>query len=87
MKKEKPGKSFCYLHYINLYGGVITKILDKFGFVKFEGSNVEKKGKRYALLESKTEILDIFNSEENIHGEYIQLIILGPNLISLLFKT
>ena len=77
-KKEKPGKSFCYLHYINLYGGVITKILDKFGFVKFEGSNVEKKGKRYALLESKTEILDVFNSEKNIHGEYIQLIILGP---------
>jgi hypothetical protein len=89
-KNEHPGNSFCYLEFVEA-GGVILlgMILERFGFEEYSNTSSGfdlqtgklelSKGKRFALLTSKSaniqNILDIFNSKENRHGEYIQMII------------
>lgn len=77
---KKPGKCMMFLFYIHIYDCLITTILEKLGYVEFKGTNVLTKGKRYILLDkSNINSLDFFNSEENLHGEYVQIIIFGPS--------
>lgn len=89
-KKEKPGNSFCYIEFVNASGALLLgMILRIFGFEEYQSNysafdlKTKKiqisKGKRFALLTGKQgnlqEILNLFNSYENRHGEYIQMLI------------
>lgn len=89
-KNEKPGNSFCYIEFVNASGALLLgMILKVFGFEEYQ-SNFSafdlktnrillNKGKRFALLTGKQgnlqEILNVFNSYDNRHGEYIQMLI------------
>lgn len=89
-KKRKPGNSFCYIEFVNASGAILLgMILRVFGFEEYQSNysafdlKTKKiligKGKRFALLTGKQgnlqEILNLFNSYENRHGEYIQMLI------------
>jgi hypothetical protein len=79
-KNSKPGKSMFFLFFIHIYDKLIIHILEKLGYSSFEGIEAVTKKKRYLLLDKTTiNSLDFFNSEKNIHGEYIQIIIFGPS--------
>ena len=90
-KQERPGNSFCYLEYVESSGAILLALILKiFGFEEFTTTidpfnirtgkleNMEKR-KRFALLTGQSKNIDttlkLFNSKENRHGEYIQIII------------
>ena len=90
-RKEKPGNSFCYIEFVESSGAILLGMLLKlFGFEEFKTTvdpfnirsgkleNLEKK-KRFALITGQSKnietTLKLFNSSENKHGEYIQMII------------
>ena len=90
-RKEKPGNSFCFLEFVEGSGAELLGLLLKlFGFREFKltTSPIDlktkriknlSKGKRFALLTGHSKniqsSLDVFNSPDNIDGEYIQIII------------
>lgn len=89
-KLEKPGNSFCYLEFVNASGALLLgMLLTVFGFQEYRSNYsafdlytkkiIIDKGKRFALLTGKQgnlqDILNLFNSYENRHGEYIQMLI------------
>lgn len=89
-KERKPGNSFCYIEFTEASGAnLLGLILNVFGFQEYKNNfspfdNRSKKiiipkQKRYFLLTGKSknikETLDLFNSKENRHGEYIQILI------------
>ena len=90
-KKTRPGNSFCYIEFVESSGAILLGMLMKyFGFEEYKSINnpfdlkTKKltkldKGKRFALLTGQSTnvqtIIDVFNSKENIDGEYIQVII------------
>lgn len=89
-KKKHPGNSFCYIEFVNASGAILLgMILRIFGFEEYQSNysafdlKTKKiqinKGKRFALLTGKQgnlqEILNLFNSYENRHGEYIQMLV------------
>ena len=90
-RKEKPGNSFCYIEFVESSGAILLGMLLRlFGFGEFKTTvdpfnirtgkleNLEKK-KRFALITGQSKnietTLKLFNSPENKHGEYIQIII------------
>lgn len=90
-RQEKPGNSFCYIEFVEGSGAeVLGLLLKTFGFEEFTTTvdpfNIRtgkldgiSKGKRFAFLTGKSNnietTLKLFNSRENMHGEYIQMII------------
>jgi hypothetical protein len=90
-KQVKPGNSFCYIEFVESSGAILLGMLMKyFGFDEYKSINSPfdiktkklvklQKNKRFALLTGQTtnaqNIIDVFNSPENIDGEYIQVII------------
>lgn len=83
-----PTKYFVYCEFVNGSGAIVfAKMLDQFGFI--QASGVEKtKHLRYALITNQTStsrknqiLINKFNSEENIDGEYISVVI-GSRVIS-----
>ena len=90
-RKEKPGNSFCFLEFVEGSGAELLGLFLKlFGFQEFKLTtspiNLKtrrlrnlSKAKRFALLTGKSKniqsALDVFNSIDNIDGEYIQIII------------
>ena len=90
-KEPKPGNSFCYIEFVESSGAILLGMIMKyFGFDEYKSINNPfdiktkklvklEKGKRFALLTGQTtntqNIIDVFNSPENIDGEYIQIII------------
>lgn len=82
-------KSFVYCEYVKGSGAILfSLLLNLFGFSSSNDSDTSVKGKRYALLNnissSTNEIKNIiekFNKQENMFGEYISVII-GSKVIS-----
>ena len=86
---EKPGNSFCYLIFKDSGVALLGMILRVFGFSEYKsnftprdirtGELLIEKKKRFFLLTGDTnnvqDSLNLFNSYENRHGEYIQLLI------------
>jgi len=79
------GNHFVYLEFVHGSGAIIfTAILEQFGFYNFKDK--KGKGSNYALLTSETgtdidESLKIFNSDANVMGKEIKVII-GTKIIS-----
>jgi len=89
-EKEKPGNSFCYIAYNEASGAILLGMFLKiFGINEYKSNfsprdlrtkkiTIEKK-KRFFILNAEAkniqETLNFFNSEENKHGQYIQMII------------
>jgi len=89
-KKKKPGNSFAYIEFDDASGasllGMFFRVL---GFKEYKsnfsprdqatGKIVIEKEKRFIILSGPTknvqEILNFYNSPENKHGEYIQILI------------
>jgi hypothetical protein len=90
-KRDKPGKSFCYIKAVTGSGAnLLALFLKLFGFdeLKNVGSIHDtrsdrivgiKKRKRFAVLTAETpdtqSIINVFSSPDNRDGEYIQIII------------
>lgn len=90
-KQPKPGNSFCYIEFVESSGAILLGMLMKyFGFEEYKSMNDPfdiktkkltklNKEKRFALLTGQStnvqNTIDVFNSPENIDGEYIQVII------------
>lgn len=84
---EKPKeKAFVYIKFV--YGSgclLFAKLLEIFGYKKAMGIEGVK-GRRYALItglkdENNAKLIDLFNSEKNVYGDYIQVFI-GSDKIS-----
>lgn len=83
-----PGNCFVYSSLVQGSGGILfSLLLELFGFSKAKGREKEE-GLRYAILTNKTatqqdlrRITARFNSPDNMHGEYIKVII-GSKAIS-----
>lgn len=81
-------KALVYCEYVNGSGCILfAKILEQFGFTQALG-NERTKSLRYALLTNQTtsqkgvqQIINRFNKDDNIDGEYISVII-GSKIIS-----
>jgi hypothetical protein len=81
-------KALVYCEYVNGSGCILfAKILEQFGFTQAFG-NERSKGLRYALLTHQTttqksvqRIINRFNMDDNVDGEYISVII-GSKIIS-----
>lgn len=90
-QEEKPGNAFCYIEIVEASGAVLLgMLLNYFGFEEFKLNsnnfdiktgkliNLEKR-KRFAFLTGSSSNIEnsikVFNSRENMHGEYIQLVI------------
>jgi len=90
-KNPRPGNSFCFIEFVNAGGSnLLGMLLRIFGFSEFKNSKggfdlktgkivgLEKK-KRFALLTSEKgdiqNVINIFNSADNMDGEYIQILI------------
>ena len=89
--KAKPGNSFCYIEFVESSGAVLLGLLlELFGFSEFvttiDPFNIKtgkleglEKKKRFVFLTGQSKNIDtalkIFNSRENRHGEYVQIII------------
>lgn len=79
---ESKSKHFIYCQYVGGSGAIILgKILENFGFSKAEGKE-KTKGLRYALCtrhdstpKQIQKLVNRFNDEDNIDGEYISVII------------
>ena len=89
-QNEKPGNSFCYIVWDKASGATLLgMILRIFGFSEYKSNFSPRdirsnkllidKRKRFLLLTGDTknvqESLNLFNSYENRHGEYIQILI------------
>jgi len=81
---ENEGNHFVYMDFVQGSGAIIfSELLKQFGFEDFKsGGN----GHKFALLTSKTssdidKAISIFNSESNINGKNIKVII-GTKIIS-----
>lgn len=83
---SEKSNAFVYCDFVEGSGAVLfTKLLEKFGVGKFSGltSNLpEKKALRYSVITNKTttdkegeNIISVFNSKENLHGDYLRIII------------
>ena len=87
---SKPGNSFCYIDYTKASGAVLLGIILRvFGFTEYKSNFIPRdqrtrklvieKKKRFLLLtgdnKNVQQSLDLFNSKENMHGEYVQIII------------
>lgn len=85
---ESRTKALVYCEYVNGSGCILfAKILEQFGFTQARGDE-RSKGLRYALLTHQTtspksvqNIINRFNKNDNIDGEYISVII-GSKIIS-----
>lgn len=79
---EKRSKHFIYCQYVKGSGSIIlAKILEKYGYSKATG-NERNKNLRYALCTNQTasnatiqQIINRFNDDDNVDGEYISVII------------
>lgn len=88
---DKKGSSFCYIQYVVAAGAKLLGLfLRMFGYDEIrnvssiydtKGDRIYgiKKKKRYAILTAETpdiqSVINVFNSKDNIDGEYIQIII------------
>lgn len=78
----EKSKHFVYCQYVNGSGAIVfSKILEAFGFRSAVG-NETSKGKRYALCTRNTatskqiqRMVNRFNADDNVDGEYISVII------------
>jgi len=85
---SKQAKSLVYSEYVSGGGAILfSKILELFGFKRATGDETTK-SPRYAILTTHTtnvrrtqSIINRFNSEDNIDGEFISVII-GSRIIS-----
>jgi len=85
---KKHTKALVYCEYVSGGGAILfSKILELFGFTQATGDETTK-SPRYAILTSQTTnlkrtqlIINKFNSENNIDGEFISVII-GSRIIS-----
>jgi hypothetical protein len=91
INKQIPGNCFCYIHQVHGSGAILLGLcLELYGFSRFLhrhsvfGEIEEETScfqKRYALIVNETpndrrdSILEVFNSPENVNGEYIKIII------------
>lgn len=83
-----PGNCFVYSSLAQGSGGILfSLLLELFGFSKAKGSE-KQPGLRYAILTHKTatsqdlrRITTRFNNKDNMHGEYIKVII-GSKAVS-----
>ena len=90
---DERKSSFVYCEYVEGSGGILfSLILELFGFKKYSGSEDLKSplniSKRYSIINNKTtypteikNILKRFNDPNNMHGEFISVII-GSKVIS-----
>ena len=90
-ESEKTGSSFCYIQYVVAAGAKLLGLfLRIFGYDEIKnvssiydikGDRIYgiKKKKRYAILTAETPdiqaVINVFNSKDNIDGEYIKIII------------
>jgi superfamily II DNA or RNA helicase len=82
---EINGKSLVYSEFVSLEGiGIFSRILEENGFTNFEKIpefSPNLKNKRFAIFSGNTsdslrrKILDTFNAQNNLHGEYLRLIL------------
>ena len=85
---EPKSKALVYCEYVNGSGCILfAKILEQFGFTQARGDE-RSKGRRYALLTHQTasqksvqQLINRFNKDDNLDGEYISVII-GSKIIS-----
>lgn len=88
IRDEPKAKALVYCEYVNGSGCILfSKILEQFGFTQARGDE-RTKNLRYALLTHQTtsqkkvqQLINRFNKEDNIDGEYISVII-GSKIIS-----
>jgi hypothetical protein len=87
IKKILETKGNCFVYSSIVKGGgciLFSLILELFGFRRATGNETEK-GLRYALLTGETtgkqKLVKRFNEPDNLHGEYIQVII-GSRAVS-----
>lgn len=80
---NKPrNKTFIFCQFVNGSGSIVlAKILERYGFSSATGSE-RTKGRRYALCTNQTStnssiqrMVNRFNQEDNIDGEYIAVVI------------
>jgi hypothetical protein len=89
-KNKHPGNSFNYMEFVDASGATLLGMLLKiFGFSEYKNNYSPRdpvskniiidKRKRFLLLTAQNknfqESLNFFNSDENRHGEYIQILI------------
>lgn len=88
MLAEPKMKALVYCEYVNGGGCILfAKIMEQFGFTQAKGDE-RSKSRRYALLTHQTtsqksvqRLINRFNKDDNIDGEYISVII-GSKIIS-----
>jgi len=86
---KSNGNQFVYINIVHGSGAILfSKILELFGFTKFAGTRTPSKGLKYSIITGSTStkaqnsnILDTFNSPDNVNGELIKVII-GSEIIS-----
>lgn len=80
--KSFPSKHFVFCQYVNGSGSIVfAKALEQFGYTAANGTEKTKR-KRFALCTHQTtsntiirRIIDRFNNDDNIDGEFISVII------------
>lgn len=82
---KSPGNVFIYSNYVN-YGGtsLIKQLLLANGYIQFKSRSKEPSGKSFILYDDSTNVetresqRKIFNSDNNIDGKYIKILIGSP---------
>lgn len=80
--KKEIGPGIIYSQFVTVGVGAIGRTLEHYGFKEAKSAaDVQGKAARFAIIsgdvppDMRSELLDAFNAPENLHGEYIALLL------------